>query len=238
MSRPHCGWKGRVMEEVFDVVDEEGRPTGETVLRSEAHAKGIRHRTAHIWVIRRCPKRNGQEEEKVNGTGKAAGAEEGSISKEDRKAGKAGEEEGGKPERVEVLLQKRAMDKDSFPGQYDTSSAGHIHAGDEPRVSAVRELGEELGIKAGPDDLLYAGKFSVSYKEEFHGKPFLDNEVAFVYVYDKPVGLKDLKLQKEEVEDAGWFDLEKTWDAVQRHDPMYCVPPGGLRVLRQWLSRK
>ena len=39
-------------EELFDIVDENGNPTGKTVSRSEAHAKGIRHRTAHIWVIR------------------------------------------------------------------------------------------------------------------------------------------------------------------------------------------
>ena len=109
--------------EIFDVVDEEGRPTGETVSRQEAHEKGIRHRTAHIWVIRREP-------------------------------GKGG---------IQILLQKRAMDKDSFPGQYDTSSAGHIHAGDEPRISAVRELQEELGIEVRPEELKFAGKFRVHY---------------------------------------------------------------------------
>lgn len=41
---------------------------------------------------------------------------------------------------VEVLLQKRSMHKDSFPGQWDTSSAGHIPAGCEPLESALREL--------------------------------------------------------------------------------------------------
>ena len=49
-------------------------------------------------------------------------------------------------EGAEVLLQKRAMNKDSFPGRYDTSSAGHIQAGDEPEESAISELHEELGI--------------------------------------------------------------------------------------------
>ena len=93
-------------EELFDIVDENGNPTGDKVSRSEAHAKGIRHRTAHIWVIR--------------------------------------DNEGKK----EVLLQKRALNKDSFPGKYDTSSAGHIQAGDEPLESALRELSEELGIEA------------------------------------------------------------------------------------------
>ena len=45
-----------------------------------------------------------------------------------------------------IYLQKRSMNKDSFPGRYDTSSAGHIQAGDGILESAVRELGEELGI--------------------------------------------------------------------------------------------
>lgn len=181
--------------ERFDVVDEEGLPTGETVLRETAHAEGIRHRTAHIWVIR---------------------------------------QEGG---RTSVLLQKRAACKDSFPGQYDTSSAGHIHAGDEPRISAVRELSEELGIEAAPEELQFAGKFRISYEKEFHGKMFRDNEVSFVSVYDRPVRLEELRLQAEEVEEAGWFDFEETLSACLRHDPKYCVPIGGLRVLEGWLKR-
>ncbi len=36
-------------EEIFDIVDENGQPAGGTVTRSQAHAEGIRHRTAHIW---------------------------------------------------------------------------------------------------------------------------------------------------------------------------------------------
>ena len=39
--------------EYLDVVDETGRPTGQTVARSVAHAQGIRHRTAHVWLVRR-----------------------------------------------------------------------------------------------------------------------------------------------------------------------------------------
>ena len=40
------------------------------------------------------------------------------------------------------------MEKESFPGMYDTSSAGHIPAGEEPLPSALRELSEELGMKS------------------------------------------------------------------------------------------
>ncbi len=39
--------------ELLDVVDGNGFPTGRTVTRKEAHSRGIRHRTAHVWLVRR-----------------------------------------------------------------------------------------------------------------------------------------------------------------------------------------
>ncbi|KAF2301545.1 hypothetical protein GH714_025691 [Hevea brasiliensis] len=48
--------------------------------------------------------------------------------------------------KTELLLQRRADSKDSWPGLWDISSAGHISAGDSSLVSARRELHEELGI--------------------------------------------------------------------------------------------
>ena len=140
--------------EIFDIVDEKGIPTGETIERTQAHEKGVRHRTAHIWIVR---------------------------------------EQDGK---VQLLLQKRSAEKDSFPGRFDTSSAGHIQAGDEPEESAIRELHEELGIRAAKEDLTFAGRFDIQYEKEFYGKMFRDNEVAFVYMYTKPVDAKKLTLQK------------------------------------------
>ena len=35
--------------EIFDIVDENGNPTGQTIERSLAHTNGVRHRTVHIW---------------------------------------------------------------------------------------------------------------------------------------------------------------------------------------------
>ena len=39
--------------EYLDIVDENGTPTGEIVSSDAAHRDGIRHRTAHVWVVRR-----------------------------------------------------------------------------------------------------------------------------------------------------------------------------------------
>lgn len=48
----------------------------------------------------------------------------------------------------EVLLQKRSVLKDNFPGHWDTSAAGHMGAGESYDSCAVRELKEELSIDA------------------------------------------------------------------------------------------
>ena len=131
----------------------------------------------------------------------------------------------------DVLLQKRSRNKDSFPGMYDTSSAGHIPAGAEPLESALRELKEELGIEAGPEDLRYAGMFHGRYEKEFHGSMFRDNEIARVYVYDRPVAVEQLTLQESEVEEVRWFDLEEVWQEIHHSRERICVPTGGLEVL-------
>lgn len=173
--------------ELFDIVDELGNPTGETVDRTKAHVEGIRHRTSHVWIIR--------------------------------------EKDG----RTQALLQKRSQNKDSFPGRFDTSSAGHIQAGDEPLQSAIRELGEELGIVAEKDDLEFAGRFTIDFEKEFHGKLFKDSEIAFVYVYTNPVDETKLVLQEEEVEAVEWFDIEEIMEECGRHNQKFCVPREGLK---------
>ena len=136
----------------------------------------------------------------------------------------------------QILLQKRSREKDSYPGLYDTSSAGHIPAGDEPKASALRELKEELGITATDRQLTYAGRFRIQYEKVFHGRLFRDNEVAEVYVYTEPVEAERLILQESEVEEVRWFDLEEVWEELDRSSERFCVPKQSLGLLRDWLA--
>ena len=39
--------------EWLDIVDENGVPTGQEVSRQKAHRLGLRHRTAHVRIVRR-----------------------------------------------------------------------------------------------------------------------------------------------------------------------------------------
>lgn len=182
--------------EYLDIVDENGQPTGETVSRLLAHDMGIRHRTAHVWVVRK---------------------------------GEAG---------WDILLQKRSMQKRAFPGMYDTSSAGHIGAGEEPLPSALRELSEELGITASPEDLAYAGMFRIQYERAFHGEMCRDNEVTSVYVYNKPVDISKLVLQKSEVDEVRWFTFDEVWAEIQSDSRRFAVSVSGLKVLKDHLEKE
>ena len=141
--------------------------------------------------------------------------------------------------RTEVLLQKRSDEKDSFPGMYDTSSAGHIPAGEEPLLSALRELSEELSIKAVPEQLYYAGTFRIHYEKTFHDRLFKDNEVTQVFVYTEPVRIEQLVLQPSEVSAVRWFILDEVWAEVQSGNrSRFCVPAQGLRVLLDWIEKR
>ena len=175
--------------EFLDLVDEDGNPTGEREDRAIIHATGLRHRTAHLWLMR---------------------------------------ERGGQ---VEILLQKRSADKDSYPNCYDISSAGHIPAGMDFIPSALRELEEELGLTATAEELTLCGQRRFFHHQTFHGKPFEDHQVSNVYVLVRDVDPADLTLQASEVQSVVWMPLCEVRDRVAAGDGAFCVAPDEIEIL-------
>ncbi len=177
--------------EYLDLVDEDGNPTGEREDREIIHATGLRHRTAHLWLMR---KREGQ---------------------------------------VEILLQKRSADKDSYPNCYDISSAGHIPAGMDFIPSALRELQEELGLTATADELVLCGQRRFFHRRVFHGKPFLDHQVSNVYVLIRDVDPAALTLQESEVQCVLWMPLCEVRRRVEASDPDFCIVLEEVEILER-----
>ncbi|QAT49089.1 NUDIX domain-containing protein [Caproiciproducens sp. NJN-50] len=167
--------------ELLDIVDENGTPTGKTVTREAAHRCGIRHRTSHVWILR---KHNGQ---------------------------------------TQVLLQKRSLDKDSYPGCYDISSAGHIPSGQGFLESALRELKEELGVDAAEEELIYCGRRQFEYRKMFHGQEFWDNQVSNVYALWRDQEAGEFTVQKSEVDDVLWMDWDRCIDMVKNGKAPNCI---------------
>lgn len=180
--------------EILDVVNEIGEPTGQTVDRQTAHSEGIRHRTSHVWLIK-----------KVGDT-------------------------------YEVFLQKRSDDKDSYPGCYDISSAGHIPAGVDFKASAVRELYEELGIKASEEELVLCGQCYDRRENLFHGSVFIDDQVSNIYYL---LWREDMNivLQEEEVSGFVWMELNECMNSVGDASIKHCIRLNELEMVRSALKR-
>ncbi|WP_412030802.1 NUDIX hydrolase [Faecalispora sporosphaeroides] len=120
-------------------------------------------------------------------------------------------------------MQKRSLNKDSHPGCYDTSSAGHIPSGEDFLESSLRELQEELGITAAAEELLYCGCRRSEYRGEFHGRRFWDHQVSNVYILWRDVEESQLTLQKSEVDSVVWMDWDKCLDMVKHQSALHCI---------------
>lgn len=177
--------------EILDIVDKWGRPTGEQVDRECAHALGIRHRTSHVWIVRK------------------------------------------KDGRLQVLLQKRSREKDSYPGCYDISSAGHIPAGVDFIPSALRELKEELGYEAKAEELIFCGQRCFEFQDKFHGKLFRDNQVSNIYALWLDREPEEFTLQNTEVEEVRWFDFQECMEKVKKDQIPHCILGEELEMVQE-----
>ena len=110
-------------------------------------------------------------------------------------------------------------------------------AGQDYLTSALRELKEELGIVAEPEELHFLGTYEGYFEEEFYGRPFRNHELAMVYLYDKPVEISDLSLQEEEVESVMWMSLKDCQEAIIKKDEKFrCLIPEEIRMITAHLS--
>ncbi|KAA3478669.1 nudix hydrolase 3 isoform X1 [Gossypium australe] len=129
----------------------------------------------------------------------------------------------------ELLLQKRADCKDSWPGLWDISSAGHISAGDSSLITAQRELQEELGVILPKD----AFELIFVFLEEWlvdkiiffvtnNGK-FINNEYSDVYLVTtlEPIPREAFTLQDTEVSDVKYISSEEYRSHLAEADPKY-----------------
>ncbi|MCY4466591.1 MAG: NUDIX domain-containing protein [Chloroflexi bacterium] len=83
-----------------------------------------------------------------------------------------------------VILQKRGPAQDAYPGKVDISAAGHLVAG-ETVEDGVRELHEELGLRANFSELLSLGR-RVGIAR---GDGIIDRQICHVFLHrcDQPL---------------------------------------------------
>lgn len=95
-----------------------------------------------------------------------------------------------------LLLQRRAFVKDSWPGLWDISVAGHVAAGESAIEAVLREAHEELGMRVHAAELRHIGtlRYQCVYRDHF-----IENEFHEVYLVQRDVDVKELTLDPLEV---------------------------------------
>ncbi|KAL1804221.1 hypothetical protein ACET3Z_032868 [Daucus carota] len=121
----------------------------------------------------------------------------------------------------ELLLQRRSDCKDSWPGLWDISSAGHISAGDSSLVTARRELQEELGVVLPKD--AFEKLFIFLQESVTNGGTFINNEYNDVYLVTtlEPIPLEAFTLQVSEVSAVKYISFEEYRSKLANEDPQY-----------------
>jgi len=138
-------------DELFDVLDSDGRRTGVVKRRGDVHRDGDWHGALHVWV---------------GGLGSYGAF---------------------------VVLQRRSLSKDTWPGALDVAVGGHLRAG-ETLAEAIREAEEEIGLAVSLADLVALGRRFA------HSETGRDNEVQQVFGVrsDRPLGA--YRLHEDEVD--------------------------------------
>lgn len=95
-----------------------------------------------------------------------------------------------------ILVQKRSLSKDSNPGLWDSSAAGHVDAGESYLNCAIRELEEELGLQVSEAELRSVCRF----------EPAVHNGWEFQQVYlCRLARMQTLQIQFEEIDEVRWL---------------------------------
>lgn len=103
----------------------------------------------------------------------------------------------------EILLQLRAKGKELHPNTWDISVAGHVAAGEKPATSALRELEEEIGLKAREKDLIFK---KILNRESVYNK-INNKEFDYVYFLKFDGKIDQLKKQDKEVQEIEFMPI-------------------------------
>lgn len=95
----------------------------------------------------------------------------------------------------DILCHQRSLNKERFPGAWSTHFGGHIGQGESFKVSALKELQEEIGLTINPY-MIIPWRTSKKDASRIWVRDFLT-------IYDG--NIDNLSPQKEEVECLSWY---------------------------------
>lgn len=177
------------MEEMLDVLGENGIETGEVLTRKEVHKQGLWHKIIVVAII---------------------------------------------DENNQILMQQRSFTKETCPGKWDISAAGHVSAGQSSVEAAVREVNEEVGIEIRDTDLDYILTYK---KESYVREDYMDKQIFDCYIAKvKEIDMNKIILQESEVADSKLVNREEFKNMVENENML--ERPDFYKALLDYLFKK
>ena len=135
----------------------------------------------------------------------------------------------------DILLQLRSKIKDLYPKMWEISATGHVSVGEEPIISALREIKEEIGLSINENDLNF---FQIRKQKSIY-KKIINNEFYYVFFYKYDGDISKLKLQKEEVEEIRFIPLDDIEIELKNNSEKY-IPYGEywFDIIKEIRSKK
>ena len=115
------------------------------------------------------------------------------------------------PDGKSLLLQKRSMNKDIFPGRWDMAVGGHVDSGETLEQAVVREMREELGLVT---DLPLKKLFQLKVRNE------IESENVQLY---STVGAGPFVIQEQELSEIRFFSFDEL-KKLLRENPEQFTP--------------
>lgn len=121
---------------------------------------------------------------------------------------------------IEVLLQKRAVDKPTWGGYWDISAAGHINKGETVLAAATREAKEEINLDINPDNLY------LCFSRRLLNEKYSFEELQSIFLYREEGGI-DFAFNDGETEDLKWVTLDQLKAAIADETVSEKIVPRG-----------
>jgi 8-oxo-dGTP pyrophosphatase MutT (NUDIX family) len=104
-----------------------------------------------------------------------------------------------------VLIQRRSFDKPLMPGEW-AAIGGSALSGETPCAAAKRELFEEMGIEAEPEELKLIRRM------------VRKNSILNIFLIHRDTPVSELVLQESEVSEAKWVHRNKLRQMIKNKD--------------------
>ncbi len=127
--------------------------------------------------------------------------------------------------RNEMLIQRRQMSKDRYPGCWDLSAGGFVLSGEDSSDAVQRELREEIGLQIARETMTFLFTEPFSY--------VLDDYYLVRFETDPSL----LSLQTEEVSAVKWASEEEV-EAMIADGRFVDYPLDGIRRVFRFASEQ